>query len=49
MEQENLIPTFSLAEREHRWSRVRQLMAAEELSCLIGFPSGSAVDLGGPR
>lgn len=39
MEQEILIPTFSLEEREHRWGRVRQLMAQEELSCLIGFPS----------
>ena len=39
MEEETLIPTFSLEEREYRWGRVRQLMAAEQLSCLIGFPS----------
>ena len=39
MEEETLIPTFSLEERERRWDRVRQLMTAEQLNCLVGFPS----------
>ena len=35
-----LIPTFSLAERDDRWGRVRRRMAAENLDCLIAFPNG---------
>ena len=32
-------PSFSVAERELRWGRVRQRMAAEKLDCLIAFPN----------
>jgi Xaa-Pro aminopeptidase len=36
---QSLIPAFSLAERERRWSLVRRRMAEENLDCLIGFPN----------
>ncbi|HEY4136538.1 MAG TPA: M24 family metallopeptidase [Alphaproteobacteria bacterium] len=39
MTDSNLIPTFSLKERDSRWHRVRQRMAAAKLDCLIGFPN----------
>ena len=39
MTEQSLIPAFSLAERERRWSLVRQRMAEENLDCLIGFPN----------
>ena len=35
---------FSLAERERRWGRVRQLMAQEKLAAIIGFPNQSHWD-----
>jgi Xaa-Pro aminopeptidase len=35
---------FSLAERERRWRRVRQLMAQEKLAAIIGFPNQSHWD-----
>ncbi len=33
------IPTFSLAERERRWARVRELMTTQHLVALVGLPS----------
>jgi Xaa-Pro aminopeptidase len=33
------IPTFTEGERDRRWARVRQRMAAEKLDCLIAFPN----------
>ena len=35
---------FSLAERERRWARVRELMRQEKLDALIGFPNQSHWD-----
>ena len=35
---------FSLAERERRWGRVRQLMGQEKLDAIIGFPNQSHWD-----
>jgi Xaa-Pro aminopeptidase len=35
---------FSIAERERRWGRVRQLMAQEQLDAIIGFPNQSHWD-----
>jgi Xaa-Pro dipeptidase len=39
MTQTAFIPTFSAAEREQRWGRVRRRMTQEKLDCLIGFPN----------
>ncbi|MGH7887021.1 MAG: M24 family metallopeptidase [Candidatus Binatia bacterium] len=38
------LPKFSLAERQRRWGRVRQLMAREKLDAIIGFPNQSHWD-----
>jgi Xaa-Pro aminopeptidase len=38
------LPKFSLAERERRWSRVRQLMKRAGVEALIGFPNQSHWD-----
>src|SRR5262245_26864472 len=35
---------FSLAERERRWNRVRELMRREKLDAIIGFPNQSHWD-----
>ena len=35
----NLIPTFSHAERDRRWNLVRRVMAEEKLDSLIAFPN----------
>src|SRR4029450_4858248 len=35
---------FSLAERDRRWSRVRELMRFEGLDAIIGFPNQSHWD-----
>jgi Xaa-Pro aminopeptidase len=37
---EDLIPTFSRAERDRRWGLVRRRMAEERLDALVGFPNG---------
>lgn len=39
MREFELVPTFSLAERDARWARVRALMAEQGLDCLIGYPN----------
>jgi Xaa-Pro aminopeptidase len=38
------LPKFSHAERERRWSRVRELMRGEQLDAIIGFPNQSHWD-----
>jgi Xaa-Pro dipeptidase len=38
------LPKFSIAERERRWRRVRELMARERLDAIIGFPNQSHWD-----
>ncbi len=38
------LPRFSLAERERRWRRVRELMRQERLDAIIGFPNQSHWD-----
>jgi Xaa-Pro dipeptidase len=38
------LPKFSLAERERRWRRVRELMRQEKLDVIIGFPNQSHWD-----
>ncbi|MBM2803106.1 MAG: Aminopeptidase family protein [Deltaproteobacteria bacterium] len=38
------LPKFSLAERERRWGRVRELMGQEKLDAIIGFPNQSHWD-----
>jgi Xaa-Pro aminopeptidase len=38
------LPKFSLAERERRWGRVRDLMGQEKLDAIIGFPNQSHWD-----
>jgi Xaa-Pro aminopeptidase len=38
------LPKFSLAERERRWARVRQLMTNSGFEALIGFPNQSHWD-----
>ncbi len=38
------IPTFSQAERERRWARVRRLMAREGLDALVAFPNSGHWD-----
>jgi Xaa-Pro dipeptidase len=38
------LPKFSLAERERRWGRVRDLMGREKLDAIIGFPNQSHWD-----
>ncbi len=38
------LPKFSLAERERRWGRVRELMRQEKLDVIIGFPNQSHWD-----
>ncbi|HWP23204.1 MAG TPA: M24 family metallopeptidase [Candidatus Binatia bacterium] len=38
------LPKFSRAERERRWSRLRELMRAQELEAIIGFPNQSHWD-----
>jgi len=38
------LPKFSLAERERRWGRVRELMGRENLDAVIGFPNQSHWD-----
>jgi Xaa-Pro dipeptidase len=40
-----LVPIFDLAERDRRWARLRQLMATEQVDCLIGFPNSGHWDL----
>jgi Xaa-Pro aminopeptidase len=35
-----LIPTFSRAERDRRWTLVRKRMKDAGLDCLVGFPNG---------
>ena len=35
-----LVPAFSRAERDRRWSLVRRRMTERQLDCLIGFPNG---------
>ncbi|MGH7090234.1 MAG: M24 family metallopeptidase [Stellaceae bacterium] len=40
MPEDVLIPTFSRAERDRRWSLVRKRMHEERLDCLVGFPNG---------
>jgi hypothetical protein len=31
------VPAFSMAERERRWSRVRELMRRDGIDCIIGL------------
>jgi Xaa-Pro dipeptidase len=38
------LPKFSQAERERRWSRVRECMRQEQLDAIIGFPNQSHWD-----
>jgi len=38
------LPKFSLAERERRWGRVRELMRQEKFDAIIGFPNQSHWD-----
>ena len=38
------LPKFSHAERERRWSRVRELMQQKQLDAIIGFPNQSHWD-----
>ncbi len=38
------LPKFSHAERERRWSRVRELMRQKQLDAIIGFPNQSHWD-----
>ena len=38
------LPKFSLAERERRWGRVRELMRSARLDAIIGFPNQSHWD-----
>ncbi|MGH7773561.1 MAG: M24 family metallopeptidase [Candidatus Binatia bacterium] len=38
------LPKFSLAERERRWGRVRELMRQAKLDAIIGFPNQSHWD-----
>jgi len=38
------LPKFSYAERDRRWSRVRQLMRHQQLDTIIGFPNQSHWD-----
>ena len=38
------LPKFSLAERERRWGRVRELMRRQQLDAIIGFPNQSHWD-----
>lgn len=38
------LPKFSHAERERRWSRVRELMRRDEIDAIIGFPNQSHWD-----
>ena len=38
------LPKFSHAERERRWSRVRERMRREQLDAIIGFPNQSHWD-----
>jgi Xaa-Pro dipeptidase len=38
------LPKFSQAERERRWSRVRELMRQKQLDAIIGFPNQSHWD-----
>ena len=38
------LPKFSVAERERRWGRVRELMRLAELDAIIGFPNQSHWD-----
>jgi Xaa-Pro aminopeptidase len=38
------LPKFSVAERERRWGRVRELMRASGLDAIIGFPNQSHWD-----
>lgn len=38
------LPKFSMAERERRWGRVRELMRREKLDAIIGFPNQSHWD-----
>jgi Xaa-Pro dipeptidase len=38
------LPKFSQAERERRWSRVRERMRQEQLDAIIGFPNQSHWD-----
>lgn len=38
------LPKFSLAERERRWNRVRELMRQQKLDAIIGFPNQSHWD-----
>ncbi|HET8564008.1 MAG TPA: hypothetical protein VFM35_09070, partial [Candidatus Binatia bacterium] len=40
-----LLPSFSLAERDRRYSRVRRLMAERNLDCLLA----PAADVGEPQ
>jgi Xaa-Pro aminopeptidase len=39
MNDSELIPTFSVRERDDRWTRVRKRMAQDKLDCLVGFPN----------
>ncbi len=39
MTETSLIPNFTVAERDRRWSNIRQRMAMEKLDCLIAFPN----------
>ena len=38
------LPKFSHAERERRWSRVRELMRRHQIDAIIGFPNQSHWD-----
>ncbi len=40
MDDATLIPTFSRAERDRRWSLVRGRMKDEGFDCLVGVPNG---------
>src|SRR5438309_8203845 len=40
-----LVPIFDLGERDRRWARLRKLMAADQVDCLIGFPNSGHWDL----
>jgi len=38
------LPKFSHAERDRRWSRVRELMRPQQFDAIIGFPNQSHWD-----